>query len=418
MINNYICALDIGSSKLVAAAALIKKGRIAQIFLENEPSRGIREGVIVDSVELVSALSRLMRKLRGTSGLKIKSVFANVSGQDIVTKHSYSVIPLAERGNKVISIFDMEKVNDQARILGSSLEEEIIHQIPFAYGIDSKKDIVNPLGLYSHRLEVDLFLVCAKISSLQALNRLVHQSGYDLKEVFLSGIASSCAVFNQDFKTGVNVFCDIGSDISELLIFKDGALKDIRLLRLGGDMLTQELSRSLNISLELAEDLKRTHAAVGNYEDIEEDKEILIKKDNLYKPIKQKLAAQITTDKTKAICEMIKVEAGKSLSLNEVSNFVVAGRSVLLEGFLEMLESTLGIPVKLAKLGHPQLLSLAGSNELLSGHKYLTYLTALGLICQALRVEELPQFSAVVESSRNPVSRLISRAKEVYQEYF
>jgi hypothetical protein len=104
--------------------------------------------------------------------------------------------------------------------------------------------------------------------------------------------------------------------------------------------------------------------------------------------------------------------------LNEVSNFVVAGRSVLLEGFLEMLESTLGIPVKLAKLGHPQLLSLAGSNELLSGHKYLTYLTALGLICQALRVEELPQFSAVVESSRNPVSRLISRAKEVYQEYF
>ena len=122
----------------------------------------------------------------------------NRSFQNILTKHSHAIIPLAERGNKVITSTDIASANEQARILGSSLEEEIIHVIPSSYSIDSKNNVINPVGLYSHRLEADLFLICAKLSSLQSLSRAVSQAGYEIKNLSFSGLATSRAVFSKE----------------------------------------------------------------------------------------------------------------------------------------------------------------------------------------------------------------------------
>ena len=100
--NSYICALDIGSSKVSATLAQIKKKRLSSLDFETAPSKGVKGGVIVDSIELVGVISKLMKTLKARSGVNIKNIYANISGQDIVTKSSHAIIPLAERGNKVI----------------------------------------------------------------------------------------------------------------------------------------------------------------------------------------------------------------------------------------------------------------------------------------------------------------------------
>jgi cell division protein FtsA len=419
MLNNYICALDIGSSKIAAAVARLKKGRLAEIHLETVLSKGMKHGSVVDSIELISCLNVLLRNLKNKSGINIKFVFANISGEDIVTKHSHAIIPLAERGNKVITLSDLEKVNEQARVLGSSLEEEIIHQIPFSYSIDSKSNLTNPLGLYSHKLETDLYLICVKLSALQSLSRTINQAGYELKGVFLSGIASFNAISNKELKNGFNILCDIGSDITEILFFNDGLLKEIKILNLGGSALTEALCETLKIPLDLAEDIKRSYATVGDYRGVPENKEILVKKDALYKPIKQKLAAEVVTNKTQFICDSIKGTVEKVVSFHEINNFILTGRTVLLEGVLEMLESSLGIPVRMGRISSAQLAPFLGNKDELSGHRYLSYLTALGIICQALQEEEF-QFLPPNQPKpvHNPVLRAIQRVKEVYQEYF
>lgn len=306
MLDNYICVLDIGSSKIASCVAQIKRKRLNNIFFESAPSKGVKEGVIVDSINLVSSITKLMKNLKVKSGINIKFLYTNISGQDIVTRRSHAIIPLAERGNKVITVSDMQRVSEQARILGSSLEEEIIHQIPSSYTIDSKSNIANPIGLYSHRLEVDLYLVCGRLSSVQSLSRVMNQSGYDIKNLFFSGLATSKAVFDKDLAGGLNLFCDIGSDMTELLVFRDGLLRDIEILPIGGDDLTEQLQGELKIPFDLAEDIKRSHGIIGDPAYIREDKEILVKKSNLYKPIKQRVVSGIITSSAKAICSKIK----------------------------------------------------------------------------------------------------------------
>ena len=415
--NSYICAIDIGSNKIAATVAKIKRGRCENLFFEVMPSRGVKEGVIVDATELVTCLTKIIKRLKTKSGLKIKFIHTNFSGKDISTKHSHAIIPLAERGNKVITSTDIAYANEQARILGSSLDEEIIHVIPSSYAIDSKSNVINPVGLYSHRLEVDLYLVSARLSSLQSLSRAVSQSGYEIKELSFSGLATSEAVFNKEEKRGVSVFCDIGSDVTELLLFKDGLLQDIQILPLGGASLTQQLCEGLKINYELAEDIKRSYGVIGDISNIPEDKEILVKKDEFYKPIKQRDVAQMVSNSARLICTQIKEIVERKVALHEIDHFVITGKTLLTDGFIEMMEHVVGIPVKIGRISNLKIASIVKENSDLSGQKYLTYLTCLGMICEDLE-SKIVGILPLVKPAQNLIMKAVNRFKETYQEYF
>ena len=45
MLENYSCALDIGSSKIAAVVAQIKKGHITRMTFETVPARGIKKAI-------------------------------------------------------------------------------------------------------------------------------------------------------------------------------------------------------------------------------------------------------------------------------------------------------------------------------------------------------------------------------------
>lgn len=415
--NNYICALDIGSSKISAVVAVIKKHQIVSLHCQTLPIRCMRRGSIVDSIDLVDDIGTIIKNIRTQAGLSVKYVYTNISGGDILTKHSRAIIPLAERGNKVITPTDIKRVNEQARILGSSLDEEIVHQIPSSYSIDTKSNILNPLGLYSHKLEVDLYLVCGKLAAMQSLSRVVNQSGLDIKGLYFSGIATSDVVFGQPQLKGIHVLCDIGKDITELVFFHNGLLQDIKILPIGGDDFTVELSNKLNIPFELAEDVKRSHGFVGDTDSIKEEKEILVKEESAYKPIKQKYVVQIINSRSQTLSQAIKEAVECIVPLNQIDSFTVCGSTLLLDGFLELFERVVGIPVKLGRLTQPDIVPLASKSDSLSGQHYLTYVTALGIISLALR-QERPQLISEAIVPPNFLARTVNKVREVYQEYF
>jgi cell division protein FtsA len=260
-------------------------------------------------------------------------------------------------------------------------------------------------------------LICANLSSIQSLSRAVNQSGYEIKKLFFSGVATSKGLLNNEFKDGINILCDIGSDITEILLFKDGLLKDIEILPIGADNLTMQLQAALEITFDLAEDVKRSYGIISDPQHIPEDKEILLRKGNSYKPIKQRLVTEIVASSIKPICLKIKETVEKKIPLYEVNNFFIVGRAVLLEGFIEALEDNLATPVKLGRITNPQILSLIKDDPELSSRKYLTYLTALGMICEIFQEQPLGILS-FRQPAKNLILKTLSRIKEVYQEYF
>jgi len=283
--------------------------------------------------------------------------------------------------------------------------------------VDFKNNVLNPVGLYGHRLEVDLYLVSARLSSLQTLSRIVHQAGYEVKEVFFSGAATTAAVMEGQAREGLNIFCDIGRDITELMVFKDGLLRDIEILATGGDRMALQLQEELKLPYELAEEIKKSYGLAADPREIDPEKEILIKKNTFYKPIKQRLVAEIVSASAKSICLQVKEAVEKKLSCYEVNSFVLTGRAALLEGFIELLEGTLSIPVRFGRITNPAVPPAIKENSELSGQRCLAYLTCIGMICAALQ-ERMAAPPSGARPAGGALSRALQRAKEIYQEYF
>lgn len=414
--NGYICGLDIGSSKISAAVAKMKNGRVADIFFETIISKGVKRGVINDSIELIDSIGKIIKKLKSVSGINIKIIYADISGEDITAGHSSAVLPLAERGNRVITMSDIRRVDEQARILSSSIEEEIIHKFPCAYSIDSRKGILNPLELYSHRLEVDLYLIRAKTAAVQNFNRAINQAGYEMKGLFFSGIATAKAVFGGDIGQGINALCDIGGDITELVLFDSGRLRDIQVLPLGGDDLTSEVSNALKIPFNLAEEIKKSSSLASGDNAIDGDKEILIKNNDAYSPIKQKSVSETLMFRLESICREIKKAVEKQIPCSRINNFTVTGRAALLDGFIEVLESRLGTPVNLARIGNPVFSGVVNKHEALFSQKNLLYITALGIIGQVIGGGDRGMSNAA--GKNNFFLTAANKIKEIYKEYF
>ncbi len=418
MFRNYICALDIGESKIAAAVVELRRNVPVSLFFESQPLKALDKGAIVESIEMIRCVEKVLEALKDKSGLNIKGVYANISGQDIIVRHSHALVPLWDRRGKVITANDIQTVNEQALILGANLDEEVLVYLPNEYSVDLEKQVVNPIGLFSHRLGVDLTMICGKAASVRSFYHVINRAGYDVKDLVFSGLATAESLFGGENREGVNVLCDVGGDITEVLIFKNGIPKHIEILPMGGEDITRRLQDDLKVPYDLAEDIRKSYGVIGNSGEALKNKEILLKEEDAYKPIKQGVVIDTVTAQAQSICARLKESVCRQVSCVEINDFFVVGRTMLQDGFLEMFEGAMGIPVRLGRIGNPRLVPLLKQNDVaLSGQKYLTYLTSLGIICWVIR-QQSPQFPAAVPSSRNPVLKIVNKVHELYQEYF
>ena len=89
----------------------------------------------------------------------------------------------------------------------------------------------------------------------------------------------------------------------------------------------------------------------------------------------------------------------------------------MLDGFLEMLESHLMVPVRFGRVTNPDIISLFGKEDAVSGKRYLPFVTALGIVCKALQKEQ-PQVLSQYRTPPNLAGKFIDYIKEMYHEYF
>jgi len=457
----YVCGIDIGSSKIAACLGCFRGRRLFRLWWDTTAASGIKQGQIQNVAGLTDCLALLLKNLKAKSGVKVKSAYLGIASQNISTKHSQASIALAERGNKSITKTDIQKVNLQAQILGSCLEEEMLYSQPINYTVDNENEIISPLGLYGHKLQVDLYLICAKVSYINTIIAAINHLGLKVEDITLSGLAASYAVFtplettvshekdmrsltgftppettgqqekskvplsgfNSKVLKGLNILCDIGKDITQILIFNDHRLLHYQTIALGGEDLTVALSKELNLDYSLAEEVKISYGHIQNNCQTE-DKEIILKKDNNYLTLSQNLVMQILSRQSLHIARAMRDVISPyllvtSASLSDKVTVYVSGRTACLDGFLELLEVELKMPVMMAKISSRSLLVPLLRHQVLSGELILNYLACFGLLAKAVDLSEKKSAQRPFRRGLpNLLSYIPERIKEIYQEYF
>lgn len=349
--EKIFCGLDIGSQRTKAALIKTKKPNYAELLgVYEEPTRGFKKSSISDLHDLSDSVHGVLKGLMKATGWRLKDIQLGIGGPLIECRYGKAAIPLVDKVSKVVTGADLKKVNKQACLLGVKIEEEILHDFPQHYLVDDINRALNPLGLYGRKLSVTSLLVLANVNLVSNIAKAVNRAGFEVSNVFFTSYACAEVSLSKEARQRGCLLVDMGAETTGILFIKDGLLKQTDVIHLGGDHFTHQIAEMLNIPFDLAEEIKISHAVVRG-EAKQEEGEILIKKENGYKPVKRKVICDAIEPETeKLIAHIQNILKLSRLQDKLQGGIVLAGGAALLPGLIEHVERAIGQPVRIGKL--------------------------------------------------------------------
>lgn len=408
MQEKIYCGLDIGSHKIKAAVVRIKESDKSEILgIFEQDMHGFKNGAVSDLSELTESIHHAIDKLAQAAQIKIKDIHLGIGADVIDLREADTVIPLIDRGNKIISLKDIERVNQQARLLGVKMEEEVLHELPQTYLVDDNNNIINPQGLYARKLGVRSLMILCNVNRIHNINTAVNHAGYDVTDFsFSSFAAASVSLSDEELSEGA-VIIDIGSNVTSVQCFQDYMLKHFIKINVGGDHFTNSISKELGIPYDLAEEIKRSYAVANEIDQFSEE-EILVKRENNYISIKKGRISKAIAHDCRHMLDGIYQSFYQSNLYSKINRGVtVIGGGALLPGLIDRMHEKIKMPVKLAKINIDSVKPLANPS---------IFASVIGL-AQRGRIKGTRSLRNETEHAHWTKS-FLSRVKDIYQEYF
>lgn len=400
-----VCGLDIGTSKIAGCLCLGARGQQKPaLFFSSAEARGIKKGVVNDAALFCESVDKVLGGLQKDSGARFREVHVSLQG-DFSCRHSNAAVTLSERGNRQITSQDIRKINEQARMLGVRLDESLLYSFPVYYVIDDDVRSAKPAGLYARKFEVDLYLVTAPASLTDNIALAINNAGYNVAGFYLSSAALGHSALTAEEQDKGVLLIDMGAEITEAAVFKDGGVRHLEIFGFGADDFTRALKDELKIGIELAEEIKESYGTLF-VEQLDDKQEIMINRHGSYVPVKRSEICCALVKKSGPILKAMENRLRYIINKEELPcGIVAAGGGSYLEGLLEAMEKVFHVSVKIAAI-----------RQDLTQKKELKYATALGIIKMVLESREQKESS--LPTPEGLFRRLSEKLKEVYQEYF
>ena len=309
--------LDVGSTAVRAAEvggslddpSLV---RAAQVDL---PPGAVENGEIKDPEAVAQALRELWRR----GGFKNKQVYMAVGNQRVVVREI--VVPWLP---------DKE--------LKDSLPYQVQEFIPIP--VEEAVLDFDVLEEFEHEgaKMIRVLLVAAQRPMVQQVVEVAHQAKLEPVGVDLTAFALVRSVANRDGSlfeaSGEEAVVDVGAEITSIVVHEGGVPRFVRMLPTGGNDITAAVSRALSVTMDEADRLKAGVPVQGSSVSVEDARQVANGR------------AASFVDEIRSSLEFYAAQTPRA----RITRVLVTGGGSKLQGFVELLQERLTIPVDRA---HP-----------------------------------------------------------------
>jgi cell division protein FtsA len=254
--SSTIVGLDIGTSKVCAVVGEInEQGTLSIVGLGQAKSRGVRKGEIVDFNLAQEDIRNAIVEAEQMADVEIRSVYLGVTGAHIRGFNNRGFHPVASHDREIVQE-DVEDAIKNAKTINLPAEHRIIHVIRQHFLVDGQEGVLNPVGMFGARVEVDVHVVHGLYNRLQNPIRAVKALQLEVEDIVFSGIATALALLNTQQKELGSLIIDMGSGVTEYAVYTRGVIKHTGVLAVGGDHISNDLAYGLKVPLGRAEQLK------------------------------------------------------------------------------------------------------------------------------------------------------------------
>ena len=407
--NQYIVALEIGSSKIVGAIAeKTSAGYLSVRHLQEEKHlNSVRYGIVQNVENIKSSINRILRNLEGMVDGRITQVYMGVGGRSL---HS--------------SVSEVNRSVGSAEPITRELIDRIIHDatstpirnhdtvdiVPRAFYVD-KVETTNPVGQFGSSIKIKVNLIVAKPALKLNLNRLM-TFGVPVKDYIVTPLAVADQILTDSDRELGCMLVDMGAETTTVAIYKNGALIFLNTLPLGGRNLTRDVMNGLNVLEETAENVKKN---INNPLDPSNVSDVVIE------GVSARKAANYIAARTGEIIANINQQlADAGVSADGIQSIVLIGGGAHLGGLQQKLEETIKVKVRMGQ--NPTTLNIL-NNEI----NRMEYIEVFSLLAKA--ADLIPMGETCIElnkyedgpvmdgtTSRQPQNQEPARSKSSEQQ--
>ncbi len=377
---NRIGVIDIGFTKI---ATLVAEAEISGEFQisswDVRKAEGFKNGMVVNLDKALATLRSSIESLEGGRFNKLP-VYVGIQGSYI--RYTPTSADIRRRNPAaVISEREINQAKKEAHSLKPPAEESFLHLVPVSYTLDNIKGIQNPKNFRNcHLLKLEALLIHCKSLVLSNLEQLLGQLRIRNWYFVFQPLATSLVAAEPENKEVGCALIDLGGR-TVISIYKDGELQHFRVIEIGGEEISKDLSFALRVSKEVGDNLKErfggTKAAVADKDEVIP----LPDASGEEKNCSRRIIAEIMECRLEELLFLCREEiesCGYSHSLS--SGVILVGGGAKIPGIVSFAHNILGLPVRIGTPGKvkeefsdPSLVSALGLAKFGLGNFYKKY---------------------------------------------
>lgn len=257
--ERYVAAIEIGSSKIIAAIGRTDGTQLDIVATEQTTGpETVRFGIIQNAEEASTRILSILDRLEERAEIaprKIKRLFVGIAGRSMRSLCRETSLSLPDEASEVTAE-DLQALERQARESAVDASLKIIDVQPRAWRVGNTTT-QHPKGMIGPSVGATFdLIVCRPILEQNLMRTLAGKLGMEVAGMVVAPMAAGHVLVTDQEKRLGCMLVDIGAETTTVVIFKNGHMSYFATLPLGGRNITLDLT-SLKMLEERADEIKR-----------------------------------------------------------------------------------------------------------------------------------------------------------------
>lgn len=275
MQRGVIAVLDVGSSKIAClilkfdgpeklrdgdgVGSMAGQSSFKVIGAATTRSRGVRFGEIAVMNETERAVRTAVQAAQKMANVRVDHAIACFSGAE---PRSYGLAGEWDLQDSVVSEQDVARVLAACDVPDIGPGREVVHAQPVNFALDHRTGLGDPRGQIGNRLACDMHLLTVDAAVVQNLLYCIKRCDLELAGIASSAYVSGISSLVEDEQELGAACIDMGGGATGVSIFIKKHMIYADAVRMGGDHVTTDISKGLQVPLTTAERIKTRFGGV------------------------------------------------------------------------------------------------------------------------------------------------------------
>lgn len=275
MQRGVVAILDIGSSKIAClilhfdgdarlreaegVGPMAGQSRFRVIGAATTRSRGVHFGEVAVMNETERAIRTVLQAAQKMANTRVDHVIACFSGAE---PRSYGLSGEIDLEDGAVSEKDIALVLAAADVPDLGNGREILHAQPVNFALDYRSGLADPRGQVGARLACDMHILSISGRAIQNLLHCLRRCDLEIAGIASSAYVAGISSLVEDEQELGAACIDLGGGTTGVSIFIKKHMIYADSVRMGGNQITSDISKGLQIPLTLAEKIKTRHGGL------------------------------------------------------------------------------------------------------------------------------------------------------------